>query len=189
MIVHDRTRLTGRLSPELVHCTGITSLTWSYAPGLGLPSPHSVAMRFSPARRLTTSGPRNPEHVGGIGAAGRDYVQDERYIARSTGMCGAIVSVSHDISMCGAIVSVSHDISMCGAIVSVSHDISMCGAIISVSHDIPMRGAIVHDRHNSRPAAPIPPTGAPAAYCSWIYRACRKVIVECFSLTPLQYCE
>jgi hypothetical protein len=33
-----------------------------------------------------------------VGGASRgDYVQDERYIARSTRMCGAIVSVVHGI--------------------------------------------------------------------------------------------
>jgi hypothetical protein len=32
---------------------------------------------------------------GSLGCVRRGYVQDERYIARSTWMCGAIVSVLH----------------------------------------------------------------------------------------------
>jgi hypothetical protein len=43
--------------------------------------------------KLTCGG--NP--VGG--ASRGDYVQDERYIAKSTRMCGAIVSGLHSISM------------------------------------------------------------------------------------------
>jgi hypothetical protein len=38
--------------------------------------------------------------VGGVGGASRgEYVQDERYIAKSTRMCGAIVSVLQNITI------------------------------------------------------------------------------------------
>ena len=64
MIVHDRTRLIGRLSPELVDCTGPQLLACPYPPELELPSSHSAAMTFSPALRSGESGLRQKLRPG-----------------------------------------------------------------------------------------------------------------------------
>jgi DNA-directed RNA polymerase subunit RPC12/RpoP len=93
--------------------------------GAHLAAKSRPAAPIPPTRHLWKPRHTCGRHAIPVGGASRgDYVQDERYIARSTWMCGAIVSVLQNtpIVRCDYVQDeryIARSTWMCGAIVSV----------------------------------------------------------------------